>query len=44
MKDLRKAIEDNYLTFITITTASVFFIAALVWVITVFVKKVKKDK
>ncbi|MFC1693383.1 hypothetical protein ACFL1R_07755 [Candidatus Latescibacterota bacterium] len=42
MKDLRKSIEDNYLSFILIATASVAFIAALIWCITIFVKKVKK--
>ena len=43
MKDLRKAIEDNYLTFITIAAGSVALIALIVWVITIFVKKVKNN-
>ena len=41
MKDLRKSIEDNYLTFIAVATASLAFISALIWVVTVVVKKVK---
>lgn len=41
MQDLRKSLEDNYLTFIALATASVIVIAALVWVLTIFVKKVK---
>jgi hypothetical protein len=43
MKDLRKVIEDNYLTFITIAAGSVALIALIVWIITYFVKKVKKN-
>ena len=41
MKDVRKSIEDNYLTFITVATASVVIIAAGIWLVTAFVKKVK---
>ena len=41
MDDLRQSIEDNYLTFITIVAASAVIIAAFVWVMTVFVKRVK---
>jgi len=43
VKDLRKKIEDNYLTFITIAAGSVALIALLVWAITTFVKKVKNS-
>jgi len=43
MKDLRKVIEDNYLTFITIAAGSVALIALVVWAITFFVKKVKNN-
>ena len=41
MKDLRKTLEENYLIFIAITTASVVVIAVLIWVVTVFVRKAK---
>ena len=41
MKVLKKTPEDNYLTFIAIATASVVVIAALIWVVTVFVRKAK---
>ncbi len=43
MKDIRKALEDNYLKFITIAAVTVTFIALLVWAITFFVKKVRKN-
>jgi len=43
MKNLRKAIEDNYLTFITIAAGSVALIALIVWIVTFFVKKVKNN-
>ena len=42
MKELRKTIEDHYLTFITIVAVSVVFIGIIVWAITFFVKKVKE--
>ncbi len=42
MKDLRKKLEDKYLTFITVAAITVVFIASLVWAITFFVKKSKK--
>jgi len=41
MKDLRQAVEDNYLTFITVAAGGVALIAVIIWAITVFVKKVK---
>ena len=41
MKDLRQAVEDNYLTFVTVAAGSVALIAVIIWAITVFVKKVK---
>ena len=43
MKDLRKAIEDNYLTFITIAAGSVALISLIVRIITFFVNKVKNN-
>jgi hypothetical protein len=42
MKDFRKALEDNYLTFITVAAGGVALVAVIIWVITVFVKKMKK--
>lgn len=42
MKDFRKSLEDNYLTFITIAAGGVALIALIVWGLTVFIKKVKK--
>jgi len=42
MKDFRKALEDNYLTFITVAAGGVALVAVIIWAITVFVKKVKK--
>jgi len=44
MDDLRQSIEDNYLTFIAIAAAMLAVVAALVWVMTVFVRKVKVKK
>ena len=41
MEELRRKLEDNYLTFIGVAAASVAVIGIMVWVITVFVKKVK---
>ena len=44
MKDLRKSLEDNYLTFISITVGIVVLISLIVCVVTFFVKKVKNNK
>jgi len=41
MKDFRKTIEDNYLTFIAITAGAVALIGVVIWVITSFIKKAK---
>lgn len=41
MKDLRQAIEDNYLTFITVAAGGVALTAVVIWAITIFIKKVK---
>ncbi|MFC1650011.1 hypothetical protein ACFL2X_00425 [Candidatus Latescibacterota bacterium] len=43
MKDLRKAIEDNYLTFITAAAGAVALIALAVWSVTFFVKIIKNN-
>lgn len=43
MSDLRQSLEDNYLALISIVAGSLVFIAALVWVTTIFVRKVKKS-
>ena len=43
MKDLRKTIEDNYLTFVTFAAIGVAIISVIVWAITFFVKKVKNN-
>ena len=43
MKDLRKKLEDNYLTFITVAVVIVALIALIVLIITFFVKKVKNN-
>ncbi len=43
MKDIRKSIEDNYLTFITLAAGAVAIIALTIWAITFFVKKVKNN-
>ena len=43
MKELRKALEDKYLTFITIAAGAVAFIAFAVWAITFFAKKIKNN-
>ena len=42
MKDFRKSLEDNYLTFITIAAGGVALTALIIWAITVIIKKVKK--
>ena len=39
MKELKKKFEDDYLTFISIAVGSVALIAAVVWIITVIVRK-----
>ena len=44
MKDLRKSLEDNYLTFITFAVGIVILISLIVCVVTFFVKKVKNNK
>jgi hypothetical protein len=43
MKDIRKSIEDNYLTFIAAAAGAVTLIACAVWAVTYFVKKVKNS-
>ncbi len=43
MKDIRKSIEDNYLTFIAAAAGAVTLIACAVWALTYFVKKVKNN-
>ena len=43
MEDIRKSVEDNYLTFITVAAGAVALIALAVWAITYFVKKVKNN-
>ena len=42
MKDFRKSLEDNYLTFITIAAGGVALTSLIVWAITVIIKRVKK--
>ena len=42
MQDIRKTIEDRYLTFILVASASVALIVSVVWGITVFVKRINK--
>ncbi len=39
MDELKKKFEDNYMTFISIAVGSVALIAAVVWGITVLLKK-----
>ena len=39
MKELKKKFEDDYLTFISIAVGSVALIAAVVWIITIIVRK-----
>ncbi len=39
MKELKKKFEDDYLTFISIAIGAVALIAAIVWIITVVVRK-----
>ncbi len=41
MDDLRQSLEENYLTFIALATATVVFIGVISWVVTIFVKKVR---
>ena len=43
MDDLRQSLEDNYLTLISIVAGSLVVIAAIVWITTTFVRKVKKS-
>ena len=43
MKELRKAIEDNYLTFIAASAGAVALIACAVWAVTFFIKRVKNN-
>jgi len=43
MNNIRKSVEDNYPTFITIAAATVAGIALVIWMITFFVKKVKNN-
>jgi len=43
MNNLRKTIEDNYLTFVAVAAGAVAAIALIVWAITHFVKRVKSD-
>ncbi|MCD6308741.1 MAG: hypothetical protein J7M24_07080 [Candidatus Latescibacteria bacterium] len=40
MDDLRRSLEENYLTFIALSTATVVLIGIVVWAVTIFVKKV----
>ncbi len=42
MKDFRKSLEDNYLTFITVAAGGVALVALIIWAITVIVKRVNK--
>ena len=42
MKDFRKSLEDNYLTFITVAAGAVALVALLIWAITIIIKKVNK--
>lgn len=39
MEELKKKFEENYLTFISIAVGSMALIAAIVWGITVLLKK-----
>lgn len=43
MSNLRKTIEDNYLTFVTVAAGAVAAIALVVWAITHFVRRVKSN-
>ncbi len=43
MKDMKKVCEENYLTFITVAVGSVAVIAAIVWGITVLIRKRNYD-
>jgi len=42
MRDIRDALEENYLAFIATAMAAVVFIAGAIWVVTVFYRKVKR--
>jgi hypothetical protein len=42
MKDLKKALEENYLTFVAIAAGVLAGVALIVWAITYFVKRVHK--
>ena len=41
IKDLRKSLEENYLTFVAIAIGAVAGIALVIWAITYFVKRVR---
>jgi len=41
MEDLRRSIEDSYLTLIAVASVFLVFIAGFIWVTALFVKKVK---
>ena len=41
MKDLKKSLEENYLTFVAVAAGAVALIALVVWTITYFVKRVR---
>ena len=43
MKEMKKTIEDHYLTFVTVAIGTVAVITLVVWLITYYVKKVKND-
>jgi hypothetical protein len=43
MDELKKKFEDNYMTFISVAIGSVALIAAIVWGITVLLKKRNAD-
>jgi len=42
MKDFKKALEENYLTFVAIAAGVLAGVALIVWAITYFVKRVHK--
>ena len=41
MEDLKKSLEENYLTFVAAAAGAVALIALVVWAITYFVKRVR---
>lgn len=41
MKDFKKALEENYLTFVAIAAGVLAGVALIVWAITYFVKRVR---